>query len=242
MRARFENRSVFHKGFTLIELLVVIAIIAILAAMLLPALNVAREKSRRARCVSNLRQVCVALNIYANDNRDKLPSTGKPGGEWLWDVDREMRDLLVQAGARREVLYCPAFHAYYKMQLGNLDKWWDYGSSGSVLSYFCLIKRQGPDPANMLPPKSFQSRLIVTNATNVELFTDVVISEMPDTNNFTRIASTSGIVPYHTTSHLLPGGRPAGGNILFADGHAAWRAPRQMTVRYTAGARPAFWF
>src|SRR5512140_410023 len=95
------SRFTFHvsDGFTLIELLVVIAIIAILAAMLLPALNAAREKSRRTRCISNLRQVAIALNIYANENRDRLPYTGVRGGEWLWDVDRPMRDLLVQAGA-----------------------------------------------------------------------------------------------------------------------------------------------
>jgi prepilin-type N-terminal cleavage/methylation domain-containing protein/prepilin-type processing-associated H-X9-DG protein len=229
-------------GFTLIELLVVIAIIAILAALLLPALTAAREKSRRTRCVSNLRQVGIALNIYANDNRDRLPFTGVQGGEWLWDVDRPMRELLVQAGAKRDILYCAAFHAYYKSQLGNIERWWDYQDSGCVLSYFCMIQRNGPDPANMLPGKYFQSRLIVTNATETELFSDVVISEIPDTANFTRITSTSGIVPFHTTSHLVKGNQPAGGNVLFSDGHTGWRAFRLMKLRYTAGSRPGFWF
>ncbi|MCX8083279.1 MAG: type II secretion system GspH family protein, partial [bacterium] len=72
-----QNSAV--RGFTLIELLVVVAIIAILAAMLMPALSRARESARRAVCMNNLKQIGTALEMYAQDNNQMYPYAGSSG-------------------------------------------------------------------------------------------------------------------------------------------------------------------
>jgi prepilin-type N-terminal cleavage/methylation domain-containing protein/prepilin-type processing-associated H-X9-DG protein len=104
-----------RRGFTIVELLVVIAIIGALVALLMPAIQAARESARRAQCKSNLRQIALALTRYLDQQGErgkfpevaKLPKTENPGNlPSLFDV------LADYCEHNRELFHCPS--DYYK--------------------------------------------------------------------------------------------------------------------------------
>jgi len=246
-RPRFD-RARRLGAFTLIELLVVIAIIAILAAMLLPALSRAKARAYSINCLSNLKQLEVCWHLYAVDNRDLLPPndsvndvTSTNGANSVdakslsWCPDHPMTDttasnlmlgVLFQYNTSVAIYHCPSDHSTVLAADGTplpQPRNRSYNMSQSVNGY-----PEYKDPEGILALLPCWDRYTLINQPSpAQVF--VFIDENSDTELDSQFGNPVGLRYWPVEWFDMPSDRHLqGGNLSFADGHVEhwrWKAP-----------------
>jgi type II secretory pathway pseudopilin PulG len=242
---RGNDRRARTAGFTLVELSVVIFMTALLAALLLPALSTAKEKSRRAVCQSNIHQLLQVFLNYANQNEDRLPSSLDNLGFYhsIRLSDETFTNLVDLAGSSN-IFYCPNI-VFGPAGSGNVVQ---HDSYGYVIGYNYL--------ANASQGTANRADLWVSPTKITDYGTNELIADANYWSPENSIGSFPGgmksaphgamgaaVVRGSTfTVGLKPGATSAGigaagGNIGFLDFSVSWRNIRQMQT-YPASSAP----
>jgi prepilin-type N-terminal cleavage/methylation domain-containing protein/prepilin-type processing-associated H-X9-DG protein len=216
-----------RRGFTLIELLVVVAIIAILAAMLFPSLQRAKESGRRASCAANLRQIGIATNLYCDDFDDTFP---------VYDLDYSHVLLYPYLGCKtipkltsKHVFYCPSTNGKPTTATdGDANRMLGGAFSVSLqrplycYGYNAHLKYHILGGAIWNPPWQALKRHLVSSAPHVFWSMDAFSHRVDRSFIFIPAFRHGGSGWDGTTSGLPNWPNGEGFNAVFVDGHVEW--------------------
>ena len=201
-----------RRGFTLIELLVVIAIIAILAAILFPVFAKAREKARQASCLSNCKQLAIAVISYSQDYDEKMVGYCTQGPPNVWHPVWEMLNPYIK---NTQVWFCPS-------QSGQNQ------GLGSNIQHLIIDLNWGAAPIAMAQITMPAEKLLFADAQD-----GATAGGKEGTGGNAVVWCPAGHPGYPPTwNDVYQGGissrHNGGSNCVFADGHAKWKSMQAM--------------
>lgn len=269
---RFQGYPVVMKpkgkavGFTLIELLVVIAIIAILAAMLMPALNKAKTKAQGIQCMNNTKQLMIAWRMYVEENRDILPFAyvdDNPANKnypfaWVhgildynnantanWDVDNTLKKGAIwpYCGNSVKIYKCPADVSWVKPTSGPFQGQTVFRARSNSMNSWMGMNEGG---WTWFGGPEFRKYLKMSDLVRPgPSMTWVLLDEHPDSINdgFFCVDMRGYPDPNQTKFPDLPASyHNRAGGLAFADGHSEihkWKDDRTMPPVLRASAPPS---